>query len=391
MVGRELAKHVSDPSLTAVFSSDALGGSELFNLEFLRTAHRRGVRIDAVVPGEGSLCEALAPFVKNIDTVPIPVDLTSMSRFESRIDTIELPRRLRALAAYLPSLRRVLGRHTGPVCSLGFRSQLAVAAVIPLSRPGIWVVHEVVPTGPSAKMWRLAARRASRIVTYSHAAASQSSLRDRDAEVLAVRFDLSRYAGLKEVEEVRTIGLVGDLVELKNHLLAVELSKCLRDCGEKVSVLLVGRDVSRNVPRTKDYVERVRRAVAENPDTELIASAPDAMPSVMARIDLLLHVSTVPESFGRVCVEAMAAGRPVVAYDHGGVSELVDDGRTGFLCPPGDSDSVAQAILKFLRNQRLGAAMGRAARKDVLARFGEDPDRRDTIGDALADFATGHR
>lgn len=382
---------MNEPRLMAIFSSDALGGSELFNLEFLRTAHRRGVTIDALVPGEGSLCEALAPFVKNIETVSIPKELTSMSRFESRIDIGELPRRMGALAAYLPSLRRVLRRYPGAVCSLGFRSQLATGVVLPLRSSGIWVVHEVVPVGPSARMWRLASRRASRIVSYSNAAASQHSLRDRGAEVVAVRFDLSHYAAVKEIEKVRTIGLVGDLVELKNHLLAIDLSKRLLDRGEKVSVLLVGRDMSRNVPRTKDYAERVRRAVAQAPDTELITSAPDAMPGVMAQIDLLLHVSTVPESFGRVCVEAMAAGRPVVAYDHGGVSELVDDGATGFLCPPGDSDSVERAILKLLHNRQLGVAMGRTARENALARFGEHSDRRDTIGDALADFAIGHR
>jgi glycosyltransferase involved in cell wall biosynthesis len=382
---------MSPPDLVAVFSSDTLGGSELFNLEFLRIAHRRGVAIHALVPGEGQLCEALAPFVENIETVAIPADLTSMSRFESRIDMTALPRRLQALGAYLPSLRRSLARHPGPVCSFGFRSQLAVAVALAPRRPGIWVVHEVVPPGPSATMWRLAAHRASRILTYSNAAVSQAALRNRRAQVLAVRFDLSRYAAVKEIEEIRTIGLVGDLVELKNHLLAIELSKRMLDRDEEVSVLLVGRDVSANVPRTKDYVERVRRAIAATPSTKLISSAPEAMPSVMSQIDLLLHVSTVPESFGRVCVEAMAAGRPVVAYDHGGVSELVEDGTTGFLCPPGDPDSVERAILKLLRNPQLGAAMGQAARESALARFAEHPDRRDTIGDALADFAVAHQ
>src|SRR6202035_1898553 len=100
---------------------------------------------------------------------------------------------------------------------------------------------------------------------------------------------------------------------------------------------------------------------------------------------VLLHVSTVPESFGRVCVEAMAAGRPVVAYDHGGVSELVQDGRTGFLCPPGDRAAVAHALRRLVATPQLGAEMGTAARSCALERFGERLDRRDTIGDALAD------
>jgi len=379
------------PSLAAVFSSDALGGSELFNLEFLRTVHRRGVAINALVPGDGPLCEALAPLVESIGIVSIPKGLTSMSRFESRVDVGRLPHRLRALGAYLPALGQALARLPGPVCSLGFRSQLAVAAVVPPRRRGIWVVHEVVPPGAPARMWRAAARRASGIVTYSNAAASQPGLRGRGAYVRAVCFDLSRYARIGASERVHTIGLVGDLVELKNHLLAVDLAKRLRDFGEEVSVLLVGRDVSENVPRAAEYAERVRRAAAGTANVELVSSAPEAMPDVMARLDVLLHMSTVPESFGRVCVEAMAAGRPVVAYDHGGVSELVDHGSTGFLCPAGDSGSVARALLTLVRDPPLYADMSRAARKRAIERFGGHPDRRDTVGDALADFAIADR
>lgn len=382
---------VTVSSLVAVFSSDALGGSELFNLEFLRTAHERGVAIHALVPGDGPLCQQLASFAESIDTVSVPTSLSSMSRFECRIDFDTLPRRLRALSTYLPTLRRSLARLPGPVCSLGFRSQLAVAGVLSPRRPCIWVVHEVVPPGPPAMMWRAASARASQIVTLSNAAVSQPALRGRGAHVRAVRFDLSRYASVKAVERVHTIGLVGDLVELKNHQLAIDLVKRLRECHEKVSVVLVGRDVSKNVPHAAEYAERVRRSVASTPGVELISSTPEAMPKVMARLDVLLHVSTVPESFGRVCVEAMAAGRPVIAYDHGGVTELVDEGRTGFLCPAGDPESVARALLRLLRNPQLCADIGRAARKTALERFGERPDRRDTIGDALADFAIGKR
>ena len=107
----------------------------------------------------------------------------------------------------------------------------------------------------------------------------------------------------------------------------------------------------------------------------------------MGRLDVLLAISSVPESFGRVCVEAMAAGRPVVAYDQGGVSELIDHGRTGFLCPPGDVEAIVGALAALVSDPRRAVAMGAAARDDALARFSAAPGRCDTIGDALAEFA----
>jgi glycosyltransferase involved in cell wall biosynthesis len=382
---------MSDPALLAVFSSDALGGSELFNLEFLRAVERRGVAISAIVPGDGPLHQALEPLTRSIETVAIPGELTSMSRFDSRLDAGKTPRRVWALGGYLPKLARALASHPGPVCSFGFRSQLATACVLRPARRSAWVVHEVVPPGVPARVWSLAARRASRVFTYSTAAATQPPLHGRGAEVRAVRFDLSRYAPGTAAKQVRTLGLVGDLVELKGHLLAIDLVERLRARGKDVSLLLVGRDVSRNVPRAGEYAERVRRAVGQAAAVELVSSTPEGMPEAMARIDVLLHLSSVPESFGRVCVEAMAAGRPVVAYDHGGVSELIEDRRTGFLCPVGEPESVLAALTALLDDPLLCTRMGHAAQSDALERFAERPELRDTIGDALADLALEDR
>ncbi len=377
--------------LTVVFSSDALGGSELFNLEFLDIVREAEIRIHALVPGDGPLARALEPLAVNIATIPIPAALVSMSRFQPGIEPSRLPRRACALGSYLPRLARALGRSPGPVCSFGFRSQLAVAAALRPRRRGIWVVHEVVPTGAPARLWRAASRRAGRIVTYSLCAASQPALRDRGAEVRAVRFDLSRYCAIADVKRVRTIGLVGDLVEIKNHLLAVELARRLRAVGEDVSVLLVGRDVSSSVPRAREYAERLRQIAAKTPGVELVSTTPEGMPEIIGQIDVLLHLSSVPESFGRVCVEAMAAGRPVIAYDHGGVSELIDDARTGFLRPPGEPEAVFAALLAIVRDDKLCAEIGRSARAQATERFGQRPDARDTIGHALVEFATANR
>jgi glycosyltransferase involved in cell wall biosynthesis len=379
------------PTLTVVFSSDALGGSELFNLEFLRTARSREVTINALVPGEGSLVGELESIAERVEIVPVPSELTSLSRFEPRIGVSALPRRLRALGSYVQGLRRALARLPGPVCSFGFRSQLAVAVALPPRRRGVWVVHEVVPAGAPAQMWRLASLRASPIITYSRAAASQTALRGRDARVRAVAFELSRYAPIPEIDRVERLALVGDLVEIKNHLLAIELATRLREQGANISLLLVGREMGQGVPRGAAYAERVRRAVAATPGVELVSSSPESMPDVMARIDLLLHLSSVPESFGRVCVEAMAAARPVIAFHHGGVSELVDHARTGLLCPPGDLTSVEQALLELLRDPQRAAEMGRSARRSAIERFSARANRRDTVGDALADFAIENR
>jgi glycosyltransferase involved in cell wall biosynthesis len=61
-------------------------------------------------------------------------------------------------------------------------------------------------------------------------------------------------------------------------------------------------------------------------------------------------------------MEAMAAGKPVVAYENGGVPEMVADGETGRLCRPGDVEELAQVIIELIRDERQRDRLGEAGR-----------------------------
>jgi phosphatidylinositol alpha 1,6-mannosyltransferase len=74
------------------------------------------------------------------------------------------------------------------------------------------------------------------------------------------------------------------------------------------------------------------------------------------------------ETFGNVVTEAMASGLPVVGVDRGGVRDIIQDGSTGFLVPPGDPDAMAERLLKLVESPHLRRTMGRAARSDAEAR-----------------------
>lgn len=79
---------------------------------------------------------------------------------------------------------------------------------------------------------------------------------------------------------------------------------------------------------------------------------------------------SVWENFPNVCLEAMAAARGVVASSAGGMSEMIEQGRTGLLVPPRDPPALARAIVELLRDPRRSRMMGLAARAYVLDAFG---------------------
>jgi starch synthase len=76
-----------------------------------------------------------------------------------------------------------------------------------------------------------------------------------------------------------------------------------------------------------------------------------------------------PEPFGLVNIEAMASGKPVVAFDHGALPEIVLHGETGILVPPKDPAGLAQAVISLLKDPHLCSEMGQRGRQRACRRF----------------------
>ena len=88
-----------------------------------------------------------------------------------------------------------------------------------------------------------------------------------------------------------------------------------------------------------------------------------------ADFDVAVVPSVYPDPLPRAVIEAMALGRPVLAFDVGGVSEMLRSGTTGALVRAGDSDALAAEMLRYLRDPELRAAHGRAGRARVEQDF----------------------
>jgi phosphatidylinositol alpha 1,6-mannosyltransferase len=88
---------------------------------------------------------------------------------------------------------------------------------------------------------------------------------------------------------------------------------------------------------------------------------------IYASLDVFVHTGPF-ETFGQTIQEAAASGLPVVAPASGGPLDLVDDGGTGYLVPPGDPDALTAAVRKLADDPALRAALGAAARRRVLGR-----------------------
>jgi glycosyltransferase involved in cell wall biosynthesis len=104
----------------------------------------------------------------------------------------------------------------------------------------------------------------------------------------------------------------------------------------------------------------------------------DDIPEILRASDIFV-LPSLKEAFGMVVLEAMASGVPVIATASGGVPDIIEDGRTGYLVPPADSSAIHDAILNILRNPQQKADITKAALKRVAEHFNARRMAKETI------------
>jgi len=120
----------------------------------------------------------------------------------------------------------------------------------------------------------------------------------------------------------------------------------------------------------KEGVKELAGALGIEKNIEFMNTISDVS-EVLAKADLFLLPSQI-ESFGLAACEAMSCGVPVVAYNVGGLPEVIESGVDGYLVELGDIKGMAEIGLKILSNPSLGSEIGRRARAKVLKRFSQD-------------------
>jgi glycosyltransferase involved in cell wall biosynthesis len=103
-------------------------------------------------------------------------------------------------------------------------------------------------------------------------------------------------------------------------------------------------------------------------DRVVITGHLDDIRPVLSAMDVFVHPGD-PEPFGLVNIEAMAMSKPVVAFAHGALPEIIKGGETGILITPFDEQAMATEISILLRNRSLRTTMGEAGRRTVTQAF----------------------
>jgi glycosyltransferase involved in cell wall biosynthesis len=336
--------------------ADIVGGGEESLLGLAATLDRSRLRVLGAVPGEGVVGARLRGLGVPTTVVPLP----PLRPWKLPAATLALLR-LRAL------LRR---QRVALVHAHGSRG--ALYAGVAARGLDVALVWHVRVADPDPRLDRLLAWLADAIVVNSGATAARLRRLPSAAAKLAIvpnGVDLARFApgpadpalgrALGLPEAVPVVAYFGRLEHGKGVDVLVDAAARLHDKLPATAFLFVG-----DGPLGESLAARAAAAALP---AHFVGQRDDV--AALLRLCAVVVLPSRQEAFGRVLIEAMAAGVPVVATHVGGIPEVAIDGLTALLVPPEDPDALAVAIALTLTDQAATAARVEAAADDVRARF----------------------
>jgi glycosyltransferase involved in cell wall biosynthesis len=238
----------------------------------------------------------------------------------------------------------------------------------------VWQVHEIVvrPRGMAWLFRMLPPLTADRVIAVSEAVRTHLTPMGRfRRRVVTVHNGLPDRASAP-VADLRTEGrplvaFVGRLNRWKGYDLFVEAVARIADRHATADFVIAGDAPPGEEWRTADLGQRLADAGLEGRVRTLGFVADGA--AIADAADIVVVPSRWPDPFPTVVLEAMRAGTAVIASDHGGAPEMIADGVSGILVPPGDVVALADAIGRLIDAPEERARIGSAGRERVASRF----------------------
>jgi len=354
--------------------SGKLGGAELCLLDIAKS-YRDSALVGLFADGS---------FRERLEHHQIPVQVLTTEAIQVRKDSSFL-RGLVSLKQLLPLILRVADlSRSYDVIYANTQKALVVGAIASLlsHRPLVYHLHDIVSSDHFSATNRrliitLANRFASLVIANSEASQAAFSATGGRIELTEIVYNgfipesysnhQSEALQLRQTLQLSQQFVVGHFSRLSPWKGQHVLIEALAYCSEDVTAIFVGDALFGE----ENYVEQLRHQVStlglEN-RVHFLGFRSD-IPQMMTACDLIAHTSIAPEPFGRVIVEAMLCGRPVVAAQAGGAIELVEHDETGWLCLPNDPHKLAAMIMACRNHPDRAAAIAHKAQTSASQRF----------------------
>jgi glycosyltransferase involved in cell wall biosynthesis len=352
-------------SILFVHQGYELYGSDRTLIQSVDAAANRWpeARITVLLPCDGVLRKALLSFADDVRIV----DLAILRKSDLR------KMKLRDVSGFLKKVleaRRMMCAYDVTYINTIMVMDYILAACV-VRRPRIVHVHEI-PTGAASLFFSVLLMLSRAFAIFNSKATRRSFrllFRQRHAIVWNGVATLPDMAATASHTKLNLL-LIGRFNSWKGQAILLRaVAQLPTGLRARVNVRLVGSVFGDQT----HFTDEVVRLIAEQGLSDVVEMFPftaDPYPHYFWA-DVVVVPSTKPEPFGLVAIEAMAAGRSVIAANHGGLPEIVVDGVTGSLVVPGSVESLAAAIVSYLDDPARVTIEGIAGRERFADQFEE--------------------
>lgn len=367
-----------------VNSSGHLGGAEKILLTFLKRLYKDSLNFSAIVPSEGRFSELLrrkgspvtvieklyrakfvtrdgSPFLNPFLTIK---GLSNIIRFSNAIS------------------RHIRQNDIRLVIANGVKA--SIAGGMAARRNGIesvWVIQDILPDNLFMRIFCLSARLLpAKIIVISNAVKDvfPKSIQVK-IEVIYPYLEESEFNEIKEARTLRgelgiqdddiVFGAIGKILPSKGTDIFLKVVSRIKKTHPNIKALIAGD--SRLEVAPSGYLDKLKALAKSSGLAEdaIFIDWRDDIYNVLATIDILVHTPTRPEGFGRVLIEAMAASKPVVAFDQGAVREIIEDGISGILVKMRDERALESSLAGLVKDGGKRKDLGAGARNRVEEHF----------------------
>lgn len=335
-----------------------LGGGGKSLLGLLSQLPALGWQPHVVVPGEGQFTSALVDLGISHSIFPF-TPLSSRHPIDAATQTIQW---LRIIRQTRPAVIHANGFDLSRSFSMAAR-----LAGIP------YITHVRFPVEAEGARWTLKGLpKPAAFIFNSHAMKEKlwPMLHDlapsSTGYVVHNAVDLSDFSPAPWPEgPVLRIGMVANFAPFKRHETFLRMAAEILKARNDLEFWIVGEDTQGSGRR--QILEQLARDLEISQSVKFLGHRLD-IPQILRQLHLLVVPSKF-EPFGRVIIEAMACGRPVIGSNDGGIPEIIEPGITGFLEPVDDYQSFANAALAVIGSREMWENMSQAAAKKVCEKF----------------------
>ena len=180
-----------------------------------------------------------------------------------------------------------------------------------------------------------------------------------------LRQSIRQVLGIKDDEVA--VGIFGRVIPWKGQLQFVQACLCAMDEDRKIKAVIVGDESD----GSSDYFNGIKEVIARSSHGNrfVLAGYQEVVEGYYCAMDIVVHSSIEPEPFGMVVPEGMAAGKPVIAANEGGPSEIIKHGIDGFLVSPKNTDMFARNIISLSTNPEKRKQVGENAKAKAMRQF----------------------